>query len=409
MGRCMAEFLQRKSETFELVDLSDKLFAIITHYISPSILPSRSANSVHVVMQCEALINNGADLVLYARRAIPKDEDLTEAILSAYGVDLHKARIVSFYSRFNLATNLRIAVHALWDLMTRKWPDALISRNLYASFLIGFVMRRPVLFETHQLEIGFRKLLQRGTMSCPWVTTIVVSNKLKYYLEQHHGIGPARTLVLHDAAPDGIEPIPRSARRDQLIQALPGIEGHWESICGYFGHLYPGRGVEVIEEMAKARPHVLFLLFGGNEADVLIKKKSNQLTNLIYIGHVSHQVAQQAMCSVDVLLMPYQENVSIGVAGHDTARWMSPMKMFEYMAAGVPIISSDLPVLREVLINKHNALLVSPSDPKKWCNALDLLSNDSEFANFLGKQAHSDYLENYTWGIRARAILSLLD
>ena len=244
-------------------------------YISPSVVPSRAANSVHVVMQCEALINKGADVVLYARRAIPKEEDLPDTILSAYGVDLCKARIVSFYSRFKLATNLRIAVHALWDLMRRKWPDAIISRNLYASYFIGVVTRRAVLFETHQLEIGFRKLLQGEIMSCPWVTTIVISNKLKDYLEQHHGIEPARTLVLHDAAPDGIEPIPRSARRDKLIETLPAIEGHWDSICGYFGHLYSGRGVEVIEGMAKARPHILFLLFGGNEDDVLIKKKSN--------------------------------------------------------------------------------------------------------------------------------------
>ena len=374
-------------------------------YISPSTVPSRAANSVHVVMQCAALINKGSDVVLFARRAIPNDEDLSDTILTAYGVDLRKARIVSFYSRFQLATNLRIAVHALWDLMRRKWPDALISRNLYASFLIGFVMRRPVLFETHQLEIGFRKLLQRGTMLCPWVTTIVVSNKLKYYLEQHHGIGPARILVLHDAAPDGIEPIPRSARRDQLTETLPGIEGHWESICGYFGHLYPGRGVEVIEEMAKARPHVLFLLFGGNEDDVLIKKKSNRLTNLIYIGHVPHQVAQQAMRSVDVLLMPYQENVSIGVAGHDTARWMSPMKMFEYMASGVPIISSDLPVLREILIDGVNALLVSPNNVTAWNKALDRLLTDKDFANSLSACAHHDYSTHHTWSHRARCLL----
>jgi glycosyltransferase involved in cell wall biosynthesis len=378
-------------------------------YISPSVVPSRAANSVHVVMQCEALINKGADVVLYARRAIPKEEDLPDTILSAYGVDLCKARIVSFYSRFKLATNLRIAVHALWDLMRRKWPDAIISRNLYASYFIGVVTRRAVLFETHQLEIGFRKLLQGEIMSCPWVTTIVISNKLKDYLEQHHGIEPARTLVLHDAAPDGIEPIPRSARRDKLIETLPAIEGHWDSICGYFGHLYSGRGVEVIEGMAKARPHILFLLFGGNEDDVLIKKKSNRLTNLIYIGHVPHQVAQQAMRSVDVLLMPYQQNVSIGVAGHDTARWMSPMKMFEYMASGVPIISSDLPVLREVLVDERNAILVSPSDRDEWCEALDRLLADSSLAGSLGQHAHQDYKDRHTWGARARAILDLVN
>ena len=72
--------------------------------------------------------------------------------------------------------------------------------------------------------------------------------------------------------------------------------------------------------------------------------------------------------------MPYQAKVSIGVKGHDTGRWMSPMKMFEYMAAGVPVISSDLAVLREILINEKNALLVSPPIPlngaKHWIFSL---------------------------------------
>jgi glycosyltransferase involved in cell wall biosynthesis len=111
------------------------------------------------------------------------------------------------------------------------------------------------------------------------------------------------------------------------------------------------------------------------------------------------------MKSVDVLLMPYQESVFIGVPGHDTARWMSPMKMFEYMATGVPIISSDLPVLQEVLENEKNALLVSPSRSDEWISALDRLLSDKELARSLGTCAHEDYKSKHTWLIRAERLL----
>ena len=111
------------------------------------------------------------------------------------------------------------------------------------------------------------------------------------------------------------------------------------------------------------------------------------------------------MKSVDVLLMPYQRSVSIGVANQDTAGWMSPMKMFEYMATGVPIISSDLPVLAEVLDHKKNALLVSPERIEDWIRALDRLMKDKEFASALGVRAHNDYKSHYTWTIRAKRIL----
>ena len=47
--------------------------------------------------------------------------------------------------------------------------------------------------------------------------------------------------------------------------------------------------------------------------------------------------------------MPYQRNVGIGTKNSDTSNWMSPMKMFEYMSTGVPIVSSDLPVLKKFL------------------------------------------------------------
>lgn len=374
-------------------------------YISPSELPSRTANSVHVVMQCDALSHVGVDLTLYAKRMIPEQEKLLPAIHETYGVDLSQVKIISFWSKLNRGTNLWITALALWDLFRKPWPTAILSRNLYASYMIGVILRRPILFETHQLESGIRKFIQRSIMLQPRVITVVISDSLQKYLTQHHGIKPARTLVLHDAAPAGIEPLHNDLRHDALIQIFPQAKGDWKGICGYFGHLYPGRGVEIIEAMASIRPDILFLLFGGNEVDVLDKRANNQCENVHYVGHVPHHIAQQAMRSVDVLLMPYQESVSIGIAGHDTARWMSPMKMFEYMATGVPIISSNLPVLGEILKDGENALLVPPSDIKRWVSALDKLLKNKVLANSIGICAHNDYKEKYTWKQRALRLI----
>jgi glycosyltransferase involved in cell wall biosynthesis len=109
---------------------------------------------------------------------------------------------------------------------------------------------------------------------------------------------------------------------------------------------------------------------------------------------------------MDVLLMPYQENVSIGVAGHDTARWMSPMKMFEYLGAGVPIISSDLPVLREVLNDGYNSLLAPASDARAWISALARLEADPGLAAHIAATAHAQYEQQHTWTRRAEQIVA---
>jgi hypothetical protein len=276
---------------------------------------------------------------------------------------------------------------------------------LYAAFYWAVLRRQPLLFETHQLETGFKKWMQRSIMSKAWVTTVVISERLADFLCSHHGVSPRRTLVLHDAARDGIATVSPERRRLVLEELYPLERSDWQAACGYFGHLYAGRGVEIIESMALARPDCLFLIYGGNEIDVDRRRAHNGLNNLRYMGHVAHPVALRVMSALDVLLMPYQASVSIGVAGHDTARWMSPMKMFEYMASGVPIISSDLPVLREVLHNGVNALLVPPDSVSSWVAALDSLIINPGLGCRLGATAHADYLAHHTWTQRALCLM----
>jgi glycosyltransferase involved in cell wall biosynthesis len=377
------------------------------HYVSPSLLPSRSANSVHVVHQCDGLVQAGAEITLYAKRALPDVGDLSVKIKQNYGVDASNWRLVTFHSEFSRADTLRIALMAVRPVLRTPRSEIVLSRNLYASWLLA-AARRPMLFETHQLEYGIHKAMQRWIMSRPWVRTISISDCLVACLEEHHALRLRDPLVLHDAAPAGIARLPPESRRPVLAELLkiPDQDlARWKAICGYFGQLYAGRGVEIIEKMAAARPECLFLVFGGSESDVT-HRRINAPSNLRYMGHVPHPVSQSSQASVDVLLMPYQRSVSIGVQGQDTARWMSPMKMFEYLAAGVPIISSDLPVLREVLENGKNALLVNPEDAAQWLAALDLLISNSDYANSIGELAHKQYKAKHTWLSRAGTLLA---
>jgi hypothetical protein len=375
-------------------------------YVSPSMLPSRAANSVHVSLQCEGLVRAGAAAVtLYAKRSVERDADLMPALREHYGIDTSHIRGVSYYSANDRAMNVRIAALALASMKKEGWPDAIISRNLYASFALAVLQRRPLIFETHQLERGIRKVMQGAILAQPRVTTLVISQKLAACLAEYHGRQPSRLLVLHDAAVDGIVPINVAERRRRLERLVPIASGSWEGVCGYFGHLYRGRGIEIIERMARERPRCLYLVYGGTENDVEAQRKANRLPNLIFGGHVPHRAAREIMLCVDVLLMPYQESVSIGISGHDTARWMSPMKMFEYMASGVPIIASDLPALREILKDGHNAILVPSSMAEAWIAALDRLLLDPASGLSLGTRAHEEYQAHYTWRRRGERIL----
>ncbi len=177
---------------------------------------------------------------------------------------------------------------------------------------------------------------------------------------------------------------------------------------GYVGHLYPGRGIDIIIKLACRVPGAQFYLIGGTPQDVEKWRRKVSLKNLHYLGFVPPGEISCYYKELDVLLMPFQRVVGVH-GGGDTSKWMSPLKMFEYMAAGKAIIASDLPVLREILGHEHNALMVPPDDVEQWERALLQLKQDSGLRERLGAQAKKDLEEKYTWRKRATIVLGSLD
>jgi len=378
-------------------------------YISPSLLPSRSANSIHVVQQCAALAKAGDRVTLFAKRQHRDAAGLREAVGQAYGADLDGVELRSVYTPWARANNIVIAAFALFHLPFGARFDAVLSRNLFASVSLALFSRRPLIIEVHQLEPGLRGRLQRLACRRPGVTVVTISEQLRTDLREALAGGDEVDIrVMHDAAPDVPEPISAVERQDWRRTHLDQAEDRARFICAYVGHLYPGRGIEIIEALARECPEVLFLVIGGTEQDLAERRGRNQSPNLRYLGHVAHPLARAAMNSADALLMPYQMKVSIGLQGSDTARWMSPMKMFEYMASGTAFIASDIPVLREVLRDGENCLLVPPAEVPAWKSAILALRDDPERRQALAQQAFDDYQGHYTWRRRAERIIACL-
>ena len=107
--------------------------------------------------------------------------------------------------------------------------------------------------------------------------------------------------------------------------------------------------------------------------------------------------------AADVLLMPFGKSVS-GSSGGNTADVCSPMKMFEYMAAGRAVLTSDLPVLREVL-NDENALFYPPEDFEALSARFSRLIEDTAYRESLAANARKDAAQ-YSWQQRMQKILS---
>lgn len=171
--------------------------------------------------------------------------------------------------------------------------------------------------------------------------------------------------------------------------------------------------MEIILPLSKKMRHIDFHVVGGSQVQLNFWKsqlKKDQ-QNLIFHGFQSPKDSQKFINQFDVLLAPYLQKVFVKNAkrSNNLSKWMSPLKIFEYMAVGKPIIASDLPVIREILTHNETAILCDPDSLEDWEISLMKLIEFPEFSKKLGNQARVVLESEFTWDIRSKKILDFLE
>ncbi|MEO1984535.1 MAG: glycosyltransferase [Fuerstiella sp.] len=353
-------------------------------YLSDSTIPSRKANGIQVMNMCQAFANAGHDVTLFARPGEAIENDF-----HFYGVA----------PRFNIVKSATIGPQRLrewfyasrtaWQLSRCGPFDLIYGRHLPSLALAGRG-RTPMIYEAHQPASLTGRVIERQLFRRNNLTRCVfISEALRTaYRKRYAQLCSVETLVSHDGTTV-------SLTDPELCSSTPN-GGRLR--VGYSGSLCFGRGIEIIVGLAQKLPYLDFHFCGGSPDEVnACRARATGSHNMTFYGFLppSHTRAWQS--SMDVLLAPYQLSVP-------TVEWMSPLKIFEYMATGRAVIASDVTVLREVLSDGRNALLVPPNDVFAWSNALQRLS-DASVREALGQQALADLRSTYTWKLRAASVL----
>jgi glycosyltransferase involved in cell wall biosynthesis len=231
---------------------------------------------------------------------------------------------------------------------------------------------------------------------------LVTTRPLRDAIERVAGVTIPGDAV--QVAPNGVD-LDRYKNLRSQTQSRLRIGLDEKPTIGFTGHIYPGRGADLIFELAKRMPDVNFLWVGGTpELLAYWREKVAEagISNVTMTGFVENSRLPLYQAAADVLLMPYDRSISAS-SGQDIAEVINPMKMFEYMAAGRAILSADLPVIHEVL-NEGNAAFCEPGDVDAWERALRELLADGPRRRALGGQARKD-VESYTWQARAKRAL----
>ena len=191
-----------------------------------------------------------------------------------------------------------------------------------------------------------------------------------------------------------------SSLRTQLVLPLK------RKIVCYCGNTYRGRGLEILVCAAREMADVEFLVVGGRERDNLFWREMAReagAVNFRMEGFVEQREVSAYLLASDVLAMPYSSGVTIR-DGTEAGEFTSPLKLFEYMAAGKPIVATGVPSVLEILRPGENSLVAPPDDAEEFFRALGLALCDSELCARISAGARSDAAQ-YTWEKRVSKII----
>jgi glycosyltransferase involved in cell wall biosynthesis len=376
-------------------------------------LPSQRAQSLQVVQMASAFARTGCrTTLLHALRhptpPLPPGQDLFEFYGVPAGarpevvgvpctdwIDRVPTRLQFVPARVQELSFARNAA----DRVRRDHADAwVLSREIETARALTADARGAasvVFLEIHRVPGGRvrRRWLREAAARARGV--VAISGGVKQDLVRL-GLAGESILVEHDAMERSrfsCEVARSSARKSlRLDQKAP--------VVVYTGGLMGWKGVDLLIDAARVLPDVSFVIAGGMEQDVLrLRKYARRVWNVRFDGFQPPDRIPLYLAAADVGVVPNRSRPAI------SAKYTSPLKVFESMAMGLPLVASDLPSLREILVGEEHAVFVAPDDPAALAEGIGRLFGDEALREAM--RAHGiARAPELTWDARAERILA---
>lgn len=388
-------------------------------YIANLRLPTEKAYGIQVVKMCESFARAGAQVtLLIPTRNNPK---INQDVFDYYGAqrtfEVKKLSTPDFYWPGSLD---KIAV-AIKDIISaRILTREALKNNAHIYYTrderVACILsnkNKNVIFECHRFSNKRKRFY--SYFKNKKVKIVAISDGLKEDLIKF-GIKDSDVLVARDGVDLGEFNIntSRTDARKKLYGNFHKEAYERKKIAVYVGQLYSWKGVNIFSETAKylcdKNVNYLLFIFGGTDVkDPKVLKKElesiedNRHPSLIPIfGRYPHQAVPDILKSANCAILTGNESERI------SARYTSPLKMFEYMASGCPIVAQDLPSFREVL-NQNNSILAKAGDAKDLADKIAWVfdDNNAELVKRKSMKALED-VKDYTWDKRAKKILDFI-
>lgn len=378
--------------------------------------PLERANGVHTMETCAALAARGHRVHMLVRPdtvSPPRDPLAYYGVPPTSGIIIDRAPVFGPPAMRRAGYLTRLAQRVL---QRRRWDVVYTPELILASTALRWpaALRPPVVYESHNFRPAFAANLPELVTGLPaagrfklgrlWRRERRVWRGAEGYVTTTHAL--AVDLEAHFGHRSRAVTAPNGVRLDPARRYEPYPRSDRPPVVAYAGHFYPYNGAHLLLEALALLPGVRGLIIGGHPRDAADGERLRALTSALgltervtFTGLVPPDEVLPRLRDADVLVQP--------LIDAPYTRYASAMKLFDYMAAGRPIVAFDLASTREVVSDGRSARLVEPGSVEALAAGIGDVLDDPALADRLA-QAAFDEVANYTWARRAERIEALL-
>lgn len=358
-------------------------------YVTSVRLPTDRAHGYAIMKMCEQFAAHDAEVELFVpmrRHGIKTDPFAYYGIKPSFSIRrLWATDLLGKFENSRLAFAVDQLTFLL-SLLSHSFEETAYTRDYQVAL---FARAKRIVLEVHSIPertyLFFRAVSRASKI-------IVISNGLKDALVQG-GVSLEKIVV----APDAVDLKEFDIEPSRDMWRTYDVDPN-KKIVLYTGHFYGWKGGETLAETAKYLPDgIEIVLMGGVDRELADFTKQYASNRVHVIGFQPREKLAALTMSADILVLPNSAKPKI------SSHYTSPLKLFQYMASGVPIIASDLPSIHEIL-DDSTAFWFTPDDPRALARAIEYVLSHPDEARKKAAPA-TEAVKQYTWSHRARAII----
>jgi len=362
-------------------------------YLFNSSTPSSNPGSIQVVNTCNGISSFGHKITLITPGTGEKI-----SLKEFYGIKNNiKLKKIKWFKKFPLGINyyLYSLVSIIYAIHLKT--EVFITRNFFTLFLLNILKKRTIIEVHHDLGNEGRvvKFLFKNFdifNNKNIIKIIAITNAVKRFLIKNYNIPSNKIEIIPSAS--------------SLKFKFKKFKKKKKYNLGYFGSLDYTKGANFILSLSEIDKNNNYFIFGGNKKEALELRKINKAKNLQINQSLPYSKVRDYISKMDILLMPsnLKKIRSLGGVGN-IAKYTSPLKLFDYMASGGLIITSNTKVFKEILNDKKNCIMVNNLNSKNWKKIITDLDKKLIYINNLKRNAYNESKE-FTYLKRARKIIN---